>query len=187
MTPLVGIGVISLKRMYPLTLGANIGTTTTSLFAALATDGEALSRTLQIAFSHFFFNIFGIAIWYVIPFMRNIPAVILGLSIAHIWAMGAVLILVGIIVLFVVVVKVLQAYRPQSLPVILQNWKFLPIFMRSLDPYDKVFTICCARCDQCRRCCGSHSENQSEGEVYENSVVVPNKVLPTQEVHTSHF
>ena len=31
MTPLVGIGVIELKRMYPLTLGSNIGTTTTGL------------------------------------------------------------------------------------------------------------------------------------------------------------
>jgi len=29
LTPLAGIGVISLERMYPLTLGSNIGTTTT--------------------------------------------------------------------------------------------------------------------------------------------------------------
>ena len=31
LTPLAGIGVISLERMYPLTLGSNIGTTTTGL------------------------------------------------------------------------------------------------------------------------------------------------------------
>lgn len=32
LTPLAGIGVISLERIYPLTLGSNIGTTTTGLF-----------------------------------------------------------------------------------------------------------------------------------------------------------
>jgi sodium-dependent phosphate cotransporter len=31
LTPLAGVGVISLERMYPLTLGSNIGTTTTGL------------------------------------------------------------------------------------------------------------------------------------------------------------
>ncbi len=32
LTPLAGVGVISLERMYPLTLGSNIGTTTTGLY-----------------------------------------------------------------------------------------------------------------------------------------------------------
>src|SRR5438128_2319904 len=32
LTPLVGLGVITLKRVYPLTLGSNLGTTTTALF-----------------------------------------------------------------------------------------------------------------------------------------------------------
>ena len=31
LTPLAGIGVISLERVYPLTLGSNIGTTTTGM------------------------------------------------------------------------------------------------------------------------------------------------------------
>ena len=31
LTPLAGIGVISIERIYPLTLGSNIGTTTTGL------------------------------------------------------------------------------------------------------------------------------------------------------------
>ncbi|CAG0900321.1 unnamed protein product [Darwinula stevensoni] len=38
LTPLVGIGVISLERMYPLTLGSNIGTTSTAILVALAAD-----------------------------------------------------------------------------------------------------------------------------------------------------
>lgn len=31
LTPLAGIGVISIERIYPLTLGSNIGTTTTGI------------------------------------------------------------------------------------------------------------------------------------------------------------
>ena len=31
LSPLAGIGVISLERVYPLTLGSNIGTTTTGM------------------------------------------------------------------------------------------------------------------------------------------------------------
>uniref|UniRef100_A0A8C5H780 Sodium-dependent phosphate transport protein 2B n=1 Tax=Gouania willdenowi TaxID=441366 RepID=A0A8C5H780_GOUWI len=69
-TPLVGIGVISLERAYPLTLGSNIGTTTTAILAAMASPGETLAESLQIALCHFFFNIMGILLWYPIPFTR---------------------------------------------------------------------------------------------------------------------
>ncbi|XP_061048126.1 sodium-dependent phosphate transport protein 2B isoform X2 [Eubalaena glacialis] len=47
MTPLIGIGVISIERAYPLTLGANIGTTTTAILAALASPGSTLKSSLQ--------------------------------------------------------------------------------------------------------------------------------------------
>jgi sodium-dependent phosphate cotransporter len=70
LTPLVGMGVIRLEQMYPLTLGANIGTTGTALLAALVSEGTA---PLQVALAHLFFNISGIAIFYPIPFMRRIP------------------------------------------------------------------------------------------------------------------
>ena len=49
LTPLVGLGVISIDRMYPLTLGSNIGTTTTAMLAALASDSDARTTTIQIA------------------------------------------------------------------------------------------------------------------------------------------
>lgn len=45
---LSGIGVISLERAYPLTLGSNIGTTTTSILAAMASPGETLENSLQV-------------------------------------------------------------------------------------------------------------------------------------------
>mmetsp|Transcript_32091 Transcript_32091/g.79527 ORF Transcript_32091/g.79527 Transcript_32091/m.79527 type:complete len:317 (-) Transcript_32091:489-1439(-) len=70
LTPLVGLGGIDLHHMYPLTLGANIGTTVTSVMAALVSDKP---EGMQIAMCHLFFNIFGILIWYPIPMMRRVP------------------------------------------------------------------------------------------------------------------
>eukprot|EP00536_Pseudo-nitzschia_multiseries_P004196 jgi/Psemu1/187550/e_gw1.68.105.1 len=68
-TPIVGLGVIRLEQMYPITLGANIGTTITALLAALLSTTEAM----QVALAHLFFNISGIIVWYPIPFLRQIP------------------------------------------------------------------------------------------------------------------
>jgi len=70
LTPFVGIGALNLEQMFPLTLGANIGTTFTGLLSALVSDSV---NSLQVALCHLFFNISGILIWYPIPFMRNIP------------------------------------------------------------------------------------------------------------------
>jgi sodium-dependent phosphate cotransporter len=70
LTPLVGMGVLRLEQMFPLTLGANIGTTGTAILAALVSDG---TEPLQVALAHLFFNISGIAIFYPIPFMRALP------------------------------------------------------------------------------------------------------------------
>jgi sodium-dependent phosphate cotransporter len=70
LTPFVGMGALRLEQMFPLTLGANIGTTFTGLLASLVSDGVA---ALQVALAHLFFNISGIIIWYPVPFMRAIP------------------------------------------------------------------------------------------------------------------
>jgi sodium-dependent phosphate cotransporter len=70
LTPLVGVGVLRLEQMLPLTLGANIGTTMTAIMAAMVSDGTG---ALQVALAHLFFNITGIIIWYPIPFMRRVP------------------------------------------------------------------------------------------------------------------
>lgn len=70
LTPLVGVGIIELEKMFPITLGANIGTTITAMLAALVSDSVL---GLQLAFVHLFFNISGIIIWYPVPYMRNIP------------------------------------------------------------------------------------------------------------------
>ena len=71
LTPLVGVGLISVERVYPLTLGSNLGTTTTAMIASLAAEGsDRLRNSLQIALCHFFFNFTGILLFYPIPFMR---------------------------------------------------------------------------------------------------------------------
>lgn len=46
--PSPGIGVISLERAYPLTLGSNLGTTTTAILAAMASSGDKLASSLQV-------------------------------------------------------------------------------------------------------------------------------------------
>lgn len=59
--PLVGAGILTLRQVFPYTLGANIGTTTTSLLAALVTGSPV---AVAVAFSHLLFNISGIAIFW---------------------------------------------------------------------------------------------------------------------------
>ncbi|KAM6924317.1 sodium-dependent phosphate transport protein 2A isoform 2-T2 [Xenentodon cancila] len=176
MTPLVGIGVISLERAYPLTLGSNIGTTATALLAALASPGNKLAASIQIALCHLFFNVFGILLWYPLPFMRLpirmarvlgertakyrwfavlylllcfllLPTLVLGLSLAGWQVMAAVGGPFLGVTIFVVIVNVMQARTPRHLPAKLQNWDFLPKWMRSLKPLDRLITkatICCS-------------------------------------------
>jgi len=68
-TPLVGLDVVRLEQMFPITVGANIGTTTTAMLAALLSSTQGM----QVALAHFFFNLTGIIIWYPLPFMRQVP------------------------------------------------------------------------------------------------------------------
>ncbi len=68
--PLVASGVLLVRNAYPITLGANIGTTITALLAAL---GAGAIDGLTIAFTHTLFNIAGIAMIYSIPLVRYVP------------------------------------------------------------------------------------------------------------------
>ena len=67
--PLAGAGVLSLRQIFPFTLGANIGTTITSIMAALVLNPIAM----VVAFSHLLFNILAIIIIYPIKQLREIP------------------------------------------------------------------------------------------------------------------
>jgi len=59
--PLAGAGLLTLRRIYPYTLGANLGTTITAILAALATKNMP---AIAVAISHTMFNLLGISIWY---------------------------------------------------------------------------------------------------------------------------
>lgn len=44
LTPLVGVGIIPLERYYACVVGSNIGTTSTGVLAALASDPSQLQE-----------------------------------------------------------------------------------------------------------------------------------------------
>lgn len=70
LVPMIAAGVITLQNAYPVTLGANLGTTVTALLASLATDRP---EGLVIALVHTLFNISGILLFYPIPKLRDLP------------------------------------------------------------------------------------------------------------------
>jgi len=75
MIPLAGSGVFGLNVIYPFTLGANIGTTVTSLLAATAVTGERALPALEIAKVHLFFNLLGVLLIFGVPFLRPLPVI----------------------------------------------------------------------------------------------------------------
>ena len=185
LTPLVGVGVITIDRMYPLTLGANIGTTTTAILAALAQEADDIPISLQISFCHLFFNLSGILLFYPIPFFRYpvamakflgnetakyrwfavlylilsffiFPAVVFGLSMISWKVMAGLLSPVAALVVVIAVVKLLQRKAPKCLPAVLRDWKFLPEPFRSLQPYDRII----GKVKNIPICCKSHSRQK---------------------------
>jgi len=70
MIPLAAAGVVTLQNIYPVTLGANVGTTITALLAALASSRP---EALTVAIVHTLFNVAGILILYPPPGIRELP------------------------------------------------------------------------------------------------------------------
>ena len=75
MVPFAGSGALTTRQIYPLTLGANVGTTVTALIAAMAVTGDGAKLALTIALVHTLFNVFGILIIYGLPFLRSLPLI----------------------------------------------------------------------------------------------------------------
>lgn len=82
------MGLVSVERVFPLTLGSNIGTTITGILASLSGPAKSLKFSMQIALCHTLFNVtgwfilfryilayfcLGILIWYPIPYLRQVP------------------------------------------------------------------------------------------------------------------
>ncbi|XP_019936286.2 solute carrier family 34 member 2b [Paralichthys olivaceus] len=197
-TPLVGIGVISLERAYPLTLGSNIGTTTTAILAAMASPSQTLEDSLQIALCHFFFNIMGILLFYPIPFMRVpirlarglgnhtakyrwfagvylvlcflfLPLFVFGLSLAGWKALVGVGVPIIALVVFVIIVNIMQSRCPRYLPKLLRNWNFLPRPLHSMAPWDTVLTTIFGFCGKYCCCCCKCCKNTEDEKIRKNS------------------
>lgn len=165
LTPLVGLGILSLERMYPLTLGANLGTTFTAVIIALSQDAEDMHVAFHVALCHVFFNISGVLLFYPVPMTRlpikmakflgnetakyrwfaitymllvfvAFPAVIFGLSSISWIALTCVTVPFILVVTCIMIINCFQKKRPDILPVQLRTWTALPVWLRSLEPYD---------------------------------------------------
>ena len=61
MVPMAAVGLLTINKIYPYILGANIGTTITAFLAALAIGSPV---ALTVAMAHLIYNLFGITIFF---------------------------------------------------------------------------------------------------------------------------
>jgi sodium-dependent phosphate cotransporter len=73
MVPLAGAGLVTLEQVFPITLGANVGTTITALLASMAAPAETAALAVQIALVHLLFNLMGIVLVFPLRVTRQIP------------------------------------------------------------------------------------------------------------------
>ena len=167
LVPLCAIGIISLQRVYVMSVGANVGTTITGILSAFTQPTSALKRALQLAFVYVLFNIIGATLWLPIPFMRfpkklarkfsNIvihhkwfiyvyvpcvyfifPLVLLGFALIPHWIGIAILgIPILILIMCCLIILILRKFAPHKLHDKLKNINWLPIWIRSLSYWDK--------------------------------------------------
>lgn len=78
--PIAGAGILSVEKIFPYVLGANIGTTITALLASLVT-GKFLA--VQIAIVHALFNVFGTIIFLPLRFIPIFIAKKLGVFLSQ--------------------------------------------------------------------------------------------------------
>jgi sodium-dependent phosphate cotransporter len=73
LVPLAGAGLITLAQAFPITIGANVGTTITALLAALAVTGPNAQAGIVIALVHLLFNMSATLLIYPVERVRNLP------------------------------------------------------------------------------------------------------------------
>jgi sodium-dependent phosphate cotransporter len=98
LVPLVASGILTVRNSYPVTLGANVGTTVTALIASLAV---VRPEGLTIALVHLLFNTVAIALIYPIPQVRLVP-VHLAEGLAQLAVQRRVIVVAYVVGLFVV-------------------------------------------------------------------------------------
>lgn len=73
--PLAATGILTLRQVYPFTLGANIGTCITAILAATAITGPMATVAMQIALVHFHYNLLSVLVIYTVAPLRHLPVV----------------------------------------------------------------------------------------------------------------
>jgi len=73
LVPLAGAGLLNVTQAFPVTVGANIGTTVTAMLAALAATGANARFGLTIALVHLLFNLSATLLIFPVQRIRNIP------------------------------------------------------------------------------------------------------------------
>ena len=73
LVPLAGAGLLTLEQAFPITLGANVGTTVTALLASLAVSGPNAAAGVEIGLVHLLFNLSGTLLIYPVRAVRRIP------------------------------------------------------------------------------------------------------------------
>jgi solute carrier family 34 (sodium-dependent phosphate cotransporter) len=92
LVPLVAAGLLTARSAYPITLGANVGTTVTALIASLAVTQPA---GLTIALVHTLFNVTALVIIFPLRAVRDVPIrlaeAFAGVAVRHPTLVGAYL------------------------------------------------------------------------------------------------
>ena len=80
--------------------------------------------------------------WYALAYLVMcflvIPLIWMGMAIASTALVVVVSTLVLVVLAFITIINVMQNRFPEKLPAMLQDWTFLPLWMRSLEPLDRV-------------------------------------------------
>jgi len=70
LVPLCALGIVSLQKVYVMTLGSNIGTTVTGILTAFTCPPSSLKKSMQLALVYTFFNLLGVLFWLPLPVLR---------------------------------------------------------------------------------------------------------------------
>lgn len=87
------------------------------------------------------------AVLYLLLCFLLLPSLVLGLSLAGWRVMAGVGAPFLGVTIFIAMINLMQTHSPHHLPTKLQTWDFLPQWMRSLKPLDRLITkatVCCS-------------------------------------------
>ncbi len=116
--PIVAANKVSIKRVFPFILGANLGTTFKSIIVGSSASHEA---ALSVAFMHFYLNLFGILLFFPLPALRRIP-VMLARKIGKLTLKRRAFGFVYILLIFFVLPFLLILFSQQSIKIRQYTW-----------------------------------------------------------------